>query len=333
MPRLILHIGTHKTGTTSVQDRLHANREQLRRAGVIYPDLGRHSGHHGYLTDWIALPQAYAVPGGGRRALAELAETWRDTDATLLLSSEEFARAGGRGGTVDFAALCRIFARYEVHLVCVLRDQIGFLQSVYAEVSRNALPARPPVFLKTAYETGMVDGLWCDYGRLYAGLRRTFEPDQITLLDYASVRARPDGVLSAILGAVSPDLTAEMLTESPETWSNRSPAVLPLWAAQVVAGGSMPDAILQRAAEEAFAAEFGIDRPQCLFTRDEIDLLKAHFDAGNADFAQRLASDGIALAVTAPALAEDMLYRDDMSQDLWIRIARRLSFACRTVAA
>ena len=36
--RLILHAGTHKTGTTSIQKVLADNREWLRERGLIYPD-------------------------------------------------------------------------------------------------------------------------------------------------------------------------------------------------------------------------------------------------------------------------------------------------------
>jgi hypothetical protein len=34
---LILHIGTHKTGTSSIQACMEANRARLRAAGVHYP--------------------------------------------------------------------------------------------------------------------------------------------------------------------------------------------------------------------------------------------------------------------------------------------------------
>jgi hypothetical protein len=37
VPRLVIHVGPHKTGTTSVQSTLHANRQALLRQGVLYP--------------------------------------------------------------------------------------------------------------------------------------------------------------------------------------------------------------------------------------------------------------------------------------------------------
>ncbi len=43
--RLILHIGHGKTGSTSIQRTLRASDEALGRAGVLFPDPGRHDNH------------------------------------------------------------------------------------------------------------------------------------------------------------------------------------------------------------------------------------------------------------------------------------------------
>lgn len=41
---LIIHIGTEKTGTTSIQNGLHANRDALTQAGIYLPvSLGGHN--------------------------------------------------------------------------------------------------------------------------------------------------------------------------------------------------------------------------------------------------------------------------------------------------
>jgi hypothetical protein len=41
MPRLYVHCGLHKTGTTALQDFLAAQAATLARAGVLYPRAGR----------------------------------------------------------------------------------------------------------------------------------------------------------------------------------------------------------------------------------------------------------------------------------------------------
>ncbi len=44
-PTLYLHIGTHKTGTSSIQMALHTHREELLKAGVLYPALNNAYNH------------------------------------------------------------------------------------------------------------------------------------------------------------------------------------------------------------------------------------------------------------------------------------------------
>lgn len=45
-PDLILHIGTGKTGTTSLQHLFHANRDRLAEAGILYPLTPGQNRHH-----------------------------------------------------------------------------------------------------------------------------------------------------------------------------------------------------------------------------------------------------------------------------------------------
>ena len=43
--KLFIHIGLHKTGTTTFQTFLHHNRKTLINAGVFYPEMGEHESH------------------------------------------------------------------------------------------------------------------------------------------------------------------------------------------------------------------------------------------------------------------------------------------------
>jgi len=46
----IVHAGTHKTGTTTVQNILAAHRTQLAASGFLYPAMGRKGKHHNPLA-------------------------------------------------------------------------------------------------------------------------------------------------------------------------------------------------------------------------------------------------------------------------------------------
>ncbi|MEI6505200.1 MAG: hypothetical protein WCO90_04885, partial [Planctomycetota bacterium] len=55
--RFVFHVGPHKTGTTSVQVTLHANRDRLLRDGVLYPPtlpVAEHFTSHAALTSLLA---------------------------------------------------------------------------------------------------------------------------------------------------------------------------------------------------------------------------------------------------------------------------------------
>lgn len=88
--RLAVHVGPHKTGTTSVQAACAANRERLARDGVLYPRMPE-----GEFLDSHA-DAAFMLRDGRHEAFMDwLMAAWRQAvDAgcpVMLLSSEEFS--------------------------------------------------------------------------------------------------------------------------------------------------------------------------------------------------------------------------------------------------
>ncbi len=325
MARLVLHIGTHKTGTTALQDSFHANRGLLAEHGIIYPALGAHTGHHGLLTDWLALPAPYRLEGGGIGTFRQLADEIAGTDQTLFLSSEEFSRGGGIGGRVDITQLRDIADRFDsVQIICFLRDQWQFLQSVYVEIARGRVPERPPALIETARNTHMIDGLWCDYGLLYDQLLTGFAPQEICFYDYDSARRGPGGIIAMVLDAISASLAADDLRAVNGGISNVSARALPVWAGFAIAGGHPANAGLFAACETAFDLEFGKERETCLFTRAELAILKKHFAPLNRRLEKRLRAARQSLTIAPTTPGPQTLYREDVTPAFWVRAARRI---------
>jgi hypothetical protein len=79
--RVILHAGTHKTGTTSIQAALDHNRDWLRERGYVYPKL-RDGGHN-----HNELAQKLARTEGNFDVRSEFEAA---SGHTLILSAEEF---------------------------------------------------------------------------------------------------------------------------------------------------------------------------------------------------------------------------------------------------
>lgn len=95
MPRLILHIGTHKTATTSIQKFLRHNAQELADRGVFYPDYSivNKNPHYAHLG------MVNALSGRHKNYPRELAEKFfakvleRSPDYdTTIISAEPFYR-------------------------------------------------------------------------------------------------------------------------------------------------------------------------------------------------------------------------------------------------
>jgi hypothetical protein len=347
--RALLHIGTHKTGTTLIQNTLAANRKLLARHGVIYPEIGRASGHHSLLTRWLTLDPYYHTPVAPRELWQGLARFARPGQ-TLVLSSEEFSRGFSR--RVDFAEVRDFLAPFDqIEVVCFLRDQMSFLQSIYLEIGKKKAGPGFPALIDGAIKNGYAAGLHIDYGALYDQLLEVFSPDQIRFVDYAQARRAPGGILGVMLGLCGTDLAAEALkpASGPETAvANISPDPLATWAAGLVASPEAPAPALIARARSVLDQLFGAGRPSLIYTRAEYRGLAAHIAPRNAAFAARLADrqPGFTLSPPRPDPASlpgpvkpatgpdagpvqgpdpgDPIWREDIGQTFWVRFARDL---------
>lgn len=129
--RLILHIGRHKTGTTSLQRFFATNdRALLDRYGILYPATGRaNHAHH-------PLFRADADHGVDPARLDALrAEVEQSGASTVLISAENLSQ-----DIVSRERLRRIgedFAGGSIDLIVYLRRQDDFLESSYAEIVKR----------------------------------------------------------------------------------------------------------------------------------------------------------------------------------------------------
>jgi hypothetical protein len=128
--KILLHVGTPKTGTSYLQDVLFRNREVLAGAGIAYP-ADRPDAHFLAALDLMQLPwgglQAEAIGAWDR-----LAEQVRAHDGTTIVSHEILATASraqiGRAlGSLGHGAGA------EVHLVLSARDLVRQIPAEWQE--------------------------------------------------------------------------------------------------------------------------------------------------------------------------------------------------------
>ena len=131
-PRVYLHVGAPKTGTTYLQDVLWNNRDALRRAGVLYPGLSKDAQFHAVMDLQRSNFQEHlnpAVPGAWERLVGQ-ARAWR---GDVVLSHELFSMVDG---PVARTALEHL-SWADVHVVLTARDLTRQLPAVWQEDIKN----------------------------------------------------------------------------------------------------------------------------------------------------------------------------------------------------
>ena len=147
-PKLYLHMGTHKTGTTALQVFSVANREVLRRHGLLYPDFspflsrlkdGHHSWAHAftYQPTRLSNVQAHALVGYWQTEAIE-------HNLSVIVSAEAMYRhVIGQG---DYRikrkrylnALKKVLSSFDVVPIVVFRRPDDYIRSLYQESVANA---------------------------------------------------------------------------------------------------------------------------------------------------------------------------------------------------
>jgi hypothetical protein len=139
--RVHLHVGTPKTGTSSIQWFFDQNRELLHGRGVHYPEefLSSHA-HHA--AAWYCLPNRARrspdafVPYNSdiewNQAAEQFVRSIHDSPyGNIVISSETFYRA-------DHKRVAELFNSFDVNIVISLRRQDKYFESAYNQNSKIA---------------------------------------------------------------------------------------------------------------------------------------------------------------------------------------------------
>ena len=141
--RLIVHVGIHKTGTTSIQGALHADYERLRDNGILYPKAGRSARdriltlHHPLILSLIDDKDQTA----SAHVEALRTEIHEAAPKTVILSSEVLSRE--YLSSQVFRDIQEIFPEASRTWVIYLRRQDRLAVSRYAEGIKAGIIAWP----------------------------------------------------------------------------------------------------------------------------------------------------------------------------------------------
>jgi hypothetical protein len=211
--RVVLHIGTHKTGTTSIQRFLRDHGDLLRDAGVSFPPGALHDANHVELH-MLAMrpgrdtPARRAHPdatGPAWEASARVAIRAAIADAecrTVVLSSEGlwYLRHDD-----ELARLREVLGDHDVEVVVFVREPAAFLASYERTLHELGIPPSDDPG-STAYVGP--DSWLVDVEANLSRWRAAFGAEHVTVLDYEACVRADGSVIPAFLARLGVDRLA-----------------------------------------------------------------------------------------------------------------------------
>jgi hypothetical protein len=155
-PTLFVHIGTHKTGTTSIQNFLRTHAPQLRACGISVPTagtVGPVSGHHNIAWQ-IRNDPRYRIKAGGLDEL--IAELKYAQASTGVISSEDFEYLSQYPRELRAFDECLEAAGFTTRYLVYFRDVEGYAKSLFCELESISGWADYGVFRKSIQNDGFV---------------------------------------------------------------------------------------------------------------------------------------------------------------------------------
>jgi hypothetical protein len=152
MPKLFLHVGFHKTGTTSLQDVLNRNRRELLKQGVLYPKTRKFRAQHEFAWSagqrgwgWKQFGGSQAGPGPARRMYRLLRSSKQD----VIISSEFLSELK----PPQIKRLLSSIGNRELKVIFTVRPIAKILPSAYQQEVKNGSKLTYDKWLKRVLET------------------------------------------------------------------------------------------------------------------------------------------------------------------------------------
>ena len=214
-PTCYLHLGTHKTGTTSLQVFLTSNQARLARAGLYVPRAGRPwpplSGHHNVAWELNGDPRFDPRHGSLADLVVEVASA---RPPLACISSEDFEYLHDKPHQLRRLIDALGSIGYDVKAIVYVRPQAGYAESLYATLVQHGLAVGFPEFLRTLLRDGTfrMRG-WIfrfEYSVLLEVLAGVFGPEHLIVRAYRSGRPA-DALLRDFLAIVSAGSSFEEL--------------------------------------------------------------------------------------------------------------------------
>jgi hypothetical protein len=249
--RVVLHIGVHKTGTTSIQNWAHQNRDDLRTRLGLDVYFGRLGGKNHIELPLLCMrsdrnlharvmhPDS-CLPSWHAETRRHIAEQLASPAPSMFISAESlsFLRYPD-----ELATLRELLGSREVRVIVFLRDPQDYLRSYRAQVEKMGYaPSRyPESFNYVEPDTWLID-----FDRLLGAYTDAFGPESVTVLSYEDALAAHGSAIPAVAEAAG--LAIADLPDWQEYWLNPTPAPV-TWGGRARRALQSPRATVMRRVE------------------------------------------------------------------------------------
>lgn len=206
--RAVLHIGTHKTGTTALQAALHANSGLLRSAGIcFYPGLFKRNNHVELQFAAMRLDRDSPFKRRfGRRIKVPLDEDFRPNviayvRSFMALSQEERFIFSAEGLSFlrypdETAVLGQMFDGCDVEVVVYFREKKSFLEA-WSVHTVNCTPEQKSD--KNSWAYCQEDSWLVDYDALVRAYAKQFGENTMRVRSYEADKEAFGGTVGSFL--------------------------------------------------------------------------------------------------------------------------------------
>ena len=226
---LVVHIGTHKTGTTSFQHALSSATERIESLGKFHIFRSAYTSVRGLALELSLLVVRPSLNFTLRRLLPDstlesaqaqmrqtVASELSSNAQTVILSQEALSFLRTDREFDDLRSLLTASGRTP-HFVVVLRKRESFLRSYKSQLVKMGMPTSSPFTDSLSYTEP--DSWLVDTASLIHGYHRAFGADSLTVLSYEAMLQVHGSVIPSLWKACG---LPEYLLPAEAHWLNRS---------------------------------------------------------------------------------------------------------------
>ena len=187
--KLIIHAGTPKTGTTSIQTYLDKKQRKLRSKGILYPhNLERIKNPNAPKHQWFEKNLVTTHLEYFLENFKNIISQVKENTHTIILSSEGIYNYWWDLPVGSKAVLSELSKRFDVELWVWFREPLAFIEDYYKQCIRNPQIKNNPCYGKDLSFAEMLDIEWFSQHLNYQGFmtecQKVFGKDKVLAFKY-----------------------------------------------------------------------------------------------------------------------------------------------------